>query len=107
MNLKAKDSLHILLIVQELLGILDRISGSKVLVWDECLTGPIGLIAEYSVLKEHDVIKMFPLNPSGLPAFKADNVVFIIRPTVSNCDIISANIRLVKIILIYDKLFLV
>jgi len=85
------------MIVQELLGILDRISGSKVLVWDECLIGPIGLIAEYSVLKEHDVIKMFPLNSTGLPALKADNVIFIIRPTVSNCDVISANIRLVKI----------
>ena len=78
---------------QELLGILDRVAGTKVLVWDECLTGPIGLVAEYSVLKEHDVIKMFPMNPGGLPALKAENVVYILRPTVENCDIIAANIR--------------
>ena len=63
------------------------------LVWDECLTRPIDLIAEYSVLKEHDVVKMFPLNPAGLPLLKADNVVYILRPTVENCDIIAANIR--------------
>jgi len=78
---------------QELLGILDSIPGTKVLVWDECLTGPIGLVAEYSVLKEHDVVKMFPLNSSGLPAVKADNVVYIVRPTVQNCDVIASNIR--------------
>jgi len=78
---------------QQLLDILDSIAGTKVLVWDECLTGPLGLIAEYSVLKEHDVVKMFPMSASGLPAVRADNVVFIVRPTVENCDVIAANIR--------------
>ena len=27
------------------------------LVWDEFLTGPVGLVAEYSVLKEHGVVR--------------------------------------------------
>ena len=40
---------------RDLLDLLDKYSGSKALVWDESLTGPLGLIAEYSVLKEHEV----------------------------------------------------
>ena len=39
----------------EFLDLLDQLSGGKVLVWDPALTGPMGLIAEYSVLKEHQV----------------------------------------------------
>jgi hypothetical protein len=67
----------------------------QVLVWDECLTGPVGLIAEYSVLKEHEVTKMFPLKSGGgaLPPINADNVVFIVRPVVDICDAVAANIK--------------
>jgi hypothetical protein len=66
----------------------------QVLVWDECLTGPVGLIAEYSVLKEHEVTKMFPLKANGaLPPINADNVVFIVRPVVDICDAVAANIK--------------
>ena len=33
----------------------DQLPGGKALIWDPTLTGPMGLIAEYSVLKEHQV----------------------------------------------------
>ena len=32
-----------------------RFPGTKALVWDSALTGPLGLIAEYQHLKEHEV----------------------------------------------------
>ena len=40
----------------EFLDLLDQFPGGKVLVWDPALTGPMGLIAEYSILKEHQVM---------------------------------------------------
>ncbi len=57
------------------------------------MTGPMGLIAEYSVLKEHEVTKMFPLKTGALPAINADNVVFIVRPVVDICDAVASNIK--------------
>ena len=39
----------------EFLTLLDQLNGTKALVWDQALTGPMGLIAEYSILKEHEV----------------------------------------------------
>ena len=39
----------------ELLELLDSFPGSKTLIWDSALTGPMGLVAEYSVLKQHQV----------------------------------------------------
>ena len=34
-----------------------RFPGTKALVWDSALTGPLGLIAEYQHLKEHEVMR--------------------------------------------------
>ena len=39
----------------ELLELLDSFPGAKTLIWDSSLTGPMGLVAEYSVLKQHQV----------------------------------------------------
>jgi len=77
----------------EFLTLLDHLNGTKALVWDQALTGPMGLIAEYSILKEHEVMKMFPLSSGPLPAISADNVVFITRPSLSCMDIIADNIK--------------
>jgi len=77
----------------DLLDILDKLSGSKALVWDESLTGPMGLIAKYSVLQEHDVVKMFPLGSGPLPHTAADNVVFITRSSLTSMDQISSCIK--------------
>lgn len=74
-------------------SILDSIPGSKVLVWDEFLTGPVGLVAEYSVLKEHGVARMFSMCSNGLPSLTVDSIVYITRPRVQNCDVIAQNIR--------------
>ncbi|KAA8578854.1 hypothetical protein FQN60_005322, partial [Etheostoma spectabile] len=37
---------------RELREFLDKCAGSKAIVWDEYLTGPFGLIAQYSLLKD-------------------------------------------------------
>ncbi|XP_071092847.1 vacuolar protein sorting-associated protein 33A-like isoform X1 [Haliotis cracherodii] len=77
---------------REFLECLDKCLGTKALVWDDALTGPFGLIAEYSLLKEHEVEKMFPLRSTGLPKNNVQNVLFITRPKLHLMEMISQNI---------------
>ncbi|XP_024614318.1 vacuolar protein sorting-associated protein 33A isoform X2 [Neophocaena asiaeorientalis asiaeorientalis] len=77
---------------RELREFLDKCAGSKAIVWDEYLTGPFGLIAQYSLLKEHEVEKMFTLKGSRLPAADVKNIIFVVRPRLELMDIISENV---------------
>ncbi|CAJ0963054.1 unnamed protein product [Ranitomeya imitator] len=77
----------------ELREFLDKCAGSKAIVWDEYLTGPFGLIAQYSLLKDHDVEKMFTLKSGPLPSSDVKNIIFFVRPRLELMDIIAENIR--------------
>ncbi|KAM8797668.1 vacuolar protein sorting-associated protein 33A [Eudromia elegans] len=77
---------------RELREFLDKCAGSKAIVWDEYLTGPFGLIAQYSLLKEHEVEKMFTLKPGRLPQADVKNVIFFVRPRLELMDIITDNV---------------
>ncbi|XP_052712538.1 vacuolar protein sorting-associated protein 33A-like isoform X1 [Crassostrea angulata] len=77
---------------RELLECLDKCLGSKALVWDDALTGPFGLIAEYSLLKEHEVEKMFPLSDKGLPPSNVQNIIFVTRPKLHLMEQIAQNL---------------
>uniref|UniRef100_A0A0G2KAN2 Vacuolar protein sorting-associated protein 33A n=1 Tax=Rattus norvegicus TaxID=10116 RepID=A0A0G2KAN2_RAT len=76
---------------RELREFLDKCAGSKAIVWDEYLTGPFGLIAQYSLLKEHEVEKMFTLKGSRLPAADVKNIIFLVRPRLELMDMIAEN----------------
>ncbi|CAG2204838.1 VPS33A [Mytilus edulis] len=76
---------------RELLEALDKCLGSKALVWDNDLTGPFGLIAEYSLLKEHEVEDV-SLQTSGLPPSNVQNIIFIARPRLKLMDLIAQNL---------------
>ncbi|XP_051017460.1 vacuolar protein sorting-associated protein 33A [Acomys russatus] len=78
---------------RELREFLDKCAGSKAIVWDEYLTGPFGLIAQYSLLKEHEVEKMFTLKGGRLPAADVKNIIFLVRPRLELMDIIAENVR--------------
>ncbi|XP_072921664.1 vacuolar protein sorting-associated protein 33A isoform X1 [Hemitrygon akajei] len=78
---------------KELREFLDKCEGSKAIVWDEYLTGPFGLIAQYSLLKEHEVDKMFTLKEGCLPKADVKNIIFLVRPKLELMDIIADNIR--------------
>ncbi|XP_041058691.1 vacuolar protein sorting-associated protein 33A isoform X1 [Carcharodon carcharias] len=78
---------------KELREFLDKCEGSKAIVWDERLTGPFGLIAQYSLLKEHEVDKMFTLKEGRLPVADVKNIIFFVRPRLEIMDIIADNIR--------------
>eukprot|EP00058_Branchiostoma_floridae_P026375 XP_002611866.1 hypothetical protein BRAFLDRAFT_123348 [Branchiostoma floridae] len=77
---------------KELLECLDKCDGTKAVVWDEQLTGPFGLIAEYSLLKEHEVDKMFQLRPGRMPAANVNNIIFLCRPKLALMEIVAQNI---------------
>ncbi|GCC24014.1 vacuolar protein sorting-associated protein 33A [Chiloscyllium punctatum] len=78
---------------KELREFLDKCEGSKAIVWDEYLTGPFGLIAQYSLLKEHEVDKMFTLKEGHIPPAEVKNIIFFVRPRLELMDIIADNIR--------------
>ncbi|XP_033123521.1 vacuolar protein sorting-associated protein 33A-like [Anneissia japonica] len=78
---------------KELLECLDKCAGSKAIVWDDPLISPVGLIAEYSLLKENEVEKMFPLRAGRLPQNNVQNVIFITRPILKLMRLVAENIR--------------
>ena len=78
---------------QEFLELLDSLPGDKTLMWDSALTGPMNLVAEYSTLKQHNVVKMFSLSAGNIPPASSENVVFMVRPSLENMDQISAYIK--------------
>ncbi|EFX72015.1 hypothetical protein DAPPUDRAFT_111119 [Daphnia pulex] len=77
----------------DIVSLLEKFSGTKAIFWDEQLTGPIGLVAEYSFLKELDVVKMFQLKPGCLPSISVKNILFITRPEVELMDCIADNLH--------------
>uniref|UniRef100_A0A2A4JXK5 Vacuolar protein sorting-associated protein 33A n=1 Tax=Heliothis virescens TaxID=7102 RepID=A0A2A4JXK5_HELVI len=73
----------------ELLNLLELYKGPKVTIWDEWLAGPIGLVAQYSLLKDHGVTEMFPLKPGSLPTISVKHIVFIARPKLVLMDLVA------------------
>ena len=95
-----------------LIGLLDRRPGRKVLVLDQKLSGPLALVANIAVLKEHGVEKLFHLekeldisasalekttkttvkSKSNAGGASAHEVVYLVRPTIANMKLISAQV---------------
>ncbi len=65
----------------------------QVIIWDDGLSGPFGLIAEYSLLKKRDVLKMYPLRPGKLKIVEMENVIFITRPQLKLMGYIADTIH--------------
>lgn len=78
---------------KNLMALLGKCDGTKAIVWDQELAGPMGLIAQYSLLKEHGVITMFPLQPKKLPPTKVNHIIFISRPKLHLMQWIAENVH--------------
>lgn len=78
---------------RNLLLCLDKCIGSKAIIWDDKLTGSVSLIAEYSLLKEHEVGKMFTLAKGKLPNCEEHHLVYFVRPKLETMKIIAENIK--------------
>lgn len=76
-----------------LINLLEKCPGPKAIVWDNSLAGPVGLVAQYAILREHSVIKMFPLRPTPLPETDVAHVIFITRPKLHLMDYVARNVH--------------
>ncbi|KAI8442176.1 hypothetical protein MSG28_005783 [Choristoneura fumiferana] len=74
---------------KDFLNLLQLCEGPKITVWDEWLAGPIGLLAQYSLLKEHEVADMFLLKAGTLPVISVKHIVFIARAKLSLMDLVA------------------
>ena len=75
---------------QNLINVLDSIRGKKGLVVDLELSGPLSLLVEFTLLKEHGVEKIYHLQEeldSDCPS-----LIYMTRPTIKNMKIISKHI---------------
>ncbi|KAI0640015.1 Sec1-like protein [Trametes polyzona] len=71
---------------------LNSVNGSKTLVLDPTLAGPLGLVTEVALLKHHGVDKMFWLEPGPLSA-TSTNVVYLCRPLIKWIKLIADQIK--------------
>ncbi|KAL2911219.1 Vacuolar protein-sorting-associated protein 33 [Polyrhizophydium stewartii] len=65
---------------RELIHVIDSVRGRKTLVIDPSLASPLSLVAEFAVLKEHGVDRIFTLNGTPIDA-DVKSLVYITRPT--------------------------
>ncbi|EDV24105.1 uncharacterized protein TRIADDRAFT_57259 [Trichoplax adhaerens] len=77
---------------RELSECLRQCPGSKTVVWDEYLFDPLDLVAEFSLLQELEVRKMFPLAPGRLPPHDQQNIIFFTRPKLSLMKWVAENV---------------
>jgi hypothetical protein len=81
-----------------LINLLDRRPGRKVLVLDPKLSGPLALVCNIAVLKEHGVEKLFHLEKgnasllTGVSNLSQTEVVYLIRPDIANVRLVSEQI---------------
>ncbi|KAJ4002193.1 Sec1-like protein [Lentinula boryana] len=75
-----------------LVDALNSVNGSKTLVLDPSLAGPLGLVTEVALLKHHGVDKMFWLERGPL-ASNTTNIVYLCRPMVNHVKIIADHIK--------------
>ncbi|PCH34073.1 Sec1-like protein [Wolfiporia cocos MD-104 SS10] len=75
-----------------LIDALNAVNGAKTLVLDPTLSGPLGLVTEVALLKQHGVDKMFWLEPGPL-SVTTTNVVYLCRPVVKCVRIIADQLK--------------
>lgn len=71
---------------------LDSMYGKKVLYLDPKLSGPLALIAQTSLLKDHGVENLFHLSADPVQS-ECANVLYFVRPRISLMKVIAEQIR--------------
>ncbi|KAF9172590.1 hypothetical protein BGX20_005287 [Mortierella sp. AD010] len=77
---------------KELVNVLDSVQGKKGLILDPNLSGPLSLIAEFALLKDHGVEKIYHLQPGPLET-DCKNLIYICRPQVNYMKYIAEHIH--------------
>jgi len=74
-------------ILKHVLDVVDSVRGKKALVLDPSLTGPLGLVIKFSVLRDHGIDKVYHLEQGPLTVTH-DKVIYLCRPLQRNAEII-------------------
>ena len=88
--------------LKDLLDIVDCVRGKKALVLDPTLTGPIGLVVKFSLLRDHGIDKVYHLEPSPL-AVTHDKIIYLVRPEQRNAEMILGISGLIDFCLMVRK----
>jgi Sec1 family len=73
--------------VKDLLDVVDSVRGKKALILDTSLTGPLGLVVKFPVLRDHGIDKVYHLEPNPLTVTH-DKIIYLCRPTQRNAEMI-------------------
>ncbi|KAI9282286.1 Sec1-like protein [Sporodiniella umbellata] len=76
----------------ELPEILDKVRGKKGLVLDPTITGPLSLMAEFTLLKDHGVEKIYHLESNTLDT-DCPGLIYICRPKLKYMRYIASHIK--------------
>eukprot|EP00288_Rhodomonas_lens_P014363 CAMPEP_0177694878 /NCGR_PEP_ID=MMETSP0484_2-20121128/3164_1 /TAXON_ID=354590 /ORGANISM="Rhodomonas lens, Strain RHODO" /LENGTH=604 /DNA_ID=CAMNT_0019205777 /DNA_START=155 /DNA_END=1965 /DNA_ORIENTATION=+ len=71
---------------------IDKMRGPKALVLDPSLSGPLGLVAEKQLLKEHGVEKTYHLRHDPIETDQR-RILFLVRDKIPNMKAIASQIR--------------
>jgi hypothetical protein len=71
---------------RELIENLDKMRGNKALVMDKALSGPLGLIAEKQLIKDHGVEKTYHLRNEPLETDQR-RIMYLVRATMENMKV--------------------
>jgi hypothetical protein len=82
--------------LKDLLDVVDSVRGKKALVLDPTLTGPIGLVVKFPVLRDHGIDKVYHLEPNPLTVTH-DKIIYFCRPNQRNTEIILG-IKVVRLL---------
>ncbi|KAJ3295464.1 hypothetical protein HK104_002652 [Borealophlyctis nickersoniae] len=77
---------------KELIDLLDSVRGKKGLVIDPFLSGPLSLVAEFSLLKEHGVEKIYHLTATKLET-DCKSLIYIAKPKLEFMRFVAEQIR--------------
>lgn len=76
----------------ELVAILDSLKGTKCLVLDESVSGPLGLVAEPKLLKEHGIDEIHYLSDKPVDT-RCASVLYVCRPEARLMTWVSRTVR--------------
>lgn len=77
---------------RDLLRVLDSVRGRKALVIDSSVSGPLSLVAEFNMLKDHGVDKIYHLSDQIIET-ECKNIIYLTRPNLNHVRWIANQVK--------------
>ncbi|EWC45251.1 hypothetical protein DRE_05978 [Drechslerella stenobrocha 248] len=79
--------------LRDLCNVLEGVRGKKSLVVDKSLSGPLGLIAQFSLLQDYGVVQLHWVEDNNIDYSTSKNILYIARCTAKNAYSIASQIK--------------